>query len=137
MNKRKNIFISHVHEDDKMLDRLKNLIEKNGMGVNDSSIYSGKPNNAENIDYIRQEILKPALDHAGTVLILISKGMRESVHVNWEINYAKKHDKNEVGVFAPGTTDNDIPNAFQVLVGSLIAGESPIGGWRGDQMIIS
>ena len=105
------------------------------MGVNDSSIYSGRPNDAKSIDYIRQEILKPALDHAGTVLILISKGMRESVHVNWEIDYAKRHDKNVVGVFAPGASDDDIPDAFQVLGDSLIAGEPPTVGWRGDQII--
>ncbi|GAJ07067.1 unnamed protein product, partial [marine sediment metagenome] len=44
----KNIFISHVHEDDALLPDLKQLIAQAGMDVRDGSITSDKPNDAEN-----------------------------------------------------------------------------------------
>jgi hypothetical protein len=43
----KNVFISHVHEDDEGLADLKELIAKGGLTVRDSSINSSKPNDAK------------------------------------------------------------------------------------------
>jgi hypothetical protein len=42
----KNVFISHVHEDDKLLQDLKDLLAKNGYEIRDSSIDKSKPNEA-------------------------------------------------------------------------------------------
>lgn len=44
----KNIFISHVHEDDAGLQKTKDLLGNHGMIVRDGSINSDKPNNANN-----------------------------------------------------------------------------------------
>ena len=48
----KNVFISHVHEDDSGLAKLKELLAKKGMTIRDSSINSEKPNNATSEAYI-------------------------------------------------------------------------------------
>jgi hypothetical protein len=43
----KNVFISHVHEDDAGLGKVKDLLAKHGMNIRDSSINSSNPNNAK------------------------------------------------------------------------------------------
>ena len=48
MSGTKNVFISHVHEDDGLLQDLKELLERNGYQIRDGSIDSSKPNAAEN-----------------------------------------------------------------------------------------
>ena len=41
----KNVFISHIHEDDAGLGKLKGLLRDNGMAVRDYSITADNPNN--------------------------------------------------------------------------------------------
>jgi hypothetical protein len=60
----RNVFISHIHEDDHRLTPLKDLLSKAGMNVRDGSIHSDKPNNAKSPDYIKSEILKPRIEWA-------------------------------------------------------------------------
>lgn len=62
----KNVFVSHVHEDDAGLTKLKALLQKNGMTIRDSSINSSNPNNAKSPEYIKNEILAPQINWAGT-----------------------------------------------------------------------
>ena len=57
MSKTKNVFISHVHEDDDLLPKLKDLIGRAGMEVRDGSINSDKPNQAQSEEYIKSKIL--------------------------------------------------------------------------------
>ena len=56
MGDTKNVFIAHVHEDDDLLPKLKELITKAGMEVRDGSINSDKPNEAESREYIKSGI---------------------------------------------------------------------------------
>ena len=42
----KNVFVSHVHEDDDGLGKLKDLLKANGMTIRDYSISSDNPNRA-------------------------------------------------------------------------------------------
>ena len=62
MSETKNVFISHIHEDDDGLPRVKDLLAKQGLTVRDSSINSDKPNNATNERYIKDSILTPRID---------------------------------------------------------------------------
>ena len=39
----KNVFISHIHEDDEGLTKVKDLVANQGMQIRDSSITSDKP----------------------------------------------------------------------------------------------
>ena len=65
MAETKNIFISHVHEDDDGLGKLKDLVASKGMDVRDSSIHTGKFNEATDPSYIKTQILAPAINWAG------------------------------------------------------------------------
>ncbi|MCC6336076.1 MAG: TIR domain-containing protein [Myxococcales bacterium] len=125
----KNIFISHVHEDDALLPKLKDLISKAGMEVRDGSINSDKPNNANNPDYIKETYLKPRIDWASTLVVLITHDTAQSDWVNWEIQYAIEQGKQVVGVFAQGATDADIPDALRTH------GDAAVVGWQSDRVV--
>ena len=125
----KNVFISHVHEDDALLPDLKNLISRAGMEVRDGSITSDKPNDAKNEQYIKREILAPRIDWASTLVVLITNDTAQSDYVNWEIRYAAEHGKRVVGVFALGATDADIPEELGKC------GDAAIVGWQGERVV--
>lgn len=125
----KNIFISHVHEDDDLLPKLKDLIGRAGMEVRDGSINSEKPNEATNEEYIKQQYLQPRIDWASTLVVLITQDTAQSWWVNWEIQYAVEQGKSVVGVFAQGATDADIPEELQKC------GDAAIVGWQGDRVV--
>ncbi len=82
MEQRKNVFISHIHEDDDGLKKLKTLLNQNGMEIRDSSINSERPNNAKNEGYIKNEILAPAIKWAGTFICYILTPAVNSVQLN-------------------------------------------------------
>lgn len=128
MSDKKNIFISHVHEDDAILPKLKDLISKAGMEVRDGSINSDKPNAASNEDYIMREIIAPRIRWASTLVVLITHDTAQSDWVNREIMCAIEQGKNVVGVFAQGATDADIPEALAKHAAAIV-------GWQGDRVV--
>lgn len=115
-----NIFISHIHEDDAEVKAMKELLAKNGCSARDSSVNSATPNQANDPDYIKQEILAPRIQWAGTVVVLISPGTHESSYVNWEIAYAHAHEKRIVGVWAQGAKDSDVPEALDDFANAVV-----------------
>ena len=125
----KNVFISHVHQDDALLPDLKNLISGAGMQVRDGSVNSDKPNDAENEEYIKREYLRPGIDWASTLIVLITHDTAQSWWVNWEIKYAVEQGKKVVGVFARGATDADVPDELGKL------GDAAIVGWQGERVV--
>ena len=68
----KNIFISHIHEDDEGLGKLKSLLKDNGMTTRDYSINADNPNNAHSEDYIKSDILAPRIRQSSTLAVYIS-----------------------------------------------------------------
>lgn len=124
----KNVFISHVHEDDAGLEKLKSLLEKNGMTIRDSSINSSNPNNAKNPDYIKTSILAPQINWAGTLIVYISPNTKHSEWVNWEIEYAAKQDKRVIGVWEHGVKDCELPSALKEYADAVV-------GWHGNAII--
>ncbi|MCK9356854.1 MAG: TIR domain-containing protein [Dehalococcoidia bacterium] len=125
----KNVFISHVHADDALLPDLKQLVAGAGMVVRDGSITSDKPNEAQNEDYIKREILKPRIEWASTLVVLITHDTADSWWVNWEIKYAVQLGKRVVGIFARGATDADIPEELGRC------GDAAIVGWQGARVV--
>ena len=89
----KNVFISHIHEDDAGLGKLKNLLNANGMTIRDYSISSDNPNNAHSEDYIKSQILVPRIQQCSTVVVYVSSETKDSDYVNWEIEYGHKAGK--------------------------------------------
>lgn len=124
----KNVFISHVHEDDAGLDKLKDLIKQGGLTIRDSSINSSNPNEAKDPDYIKTQILKPQIQWASTLLVYITPKTKESEWVNWEIECAAKAGKRIVGVYAHGASDCDVPEALEKYA-------DDVRGWQSEGII--
>ena len=122
-----NIFIPHYGEDEAYIPKLKNLLENSDFEVSDSSIVETDPNNANNPDYIKT-LLRPKIDWAGTILVLIGPKTHERDWVNWEIDYANKHgDKRIIGVYIQGATDADVPEKLEEYGHACVA-------WNSDKL---
>jgi nucleoside 2-deoxyribosyltransferase len=128
MAERKNIFISHVHEDDGLLPKFKELVAKAELDVSDYSINSSNPNDASSEDYIKREILAPRIQACSTMVVLITHDTAPSPWVNWEIQYAIAQGKNVVGVFAQGATDADIPEELAKHAAAIV-------GWNSERIV--
>ena len=124
----RNVFISHIHEDDDGLPRLKNLVAQHGIICRDGSITTGKFNSASNEDYIKYEILAPRIKWASVLVVYISPETKDSDWVNWEIDYAAKEGKRIVGVWAQGEKGCDLPEALRQHRDALV-------GWNGESII--
>ena len=124
----KNIFISHIHEDDEGLSKLKSLLKDNGMTPRDYSINADNPNNAHSEDYIKSQILAPRIKQSSTLVVYISPETKDSQWVDWEVEYAQKQDKRIVGVWAYGKTGCEVPEALQDYADAVV-------GWKGTRII--
>ncbi len=124
----KNVFISHVHEDDDGLGELKDLLASKGMSIRDASIHSGKENNAKSPDYIRSQILAPQIDWAGTFIVYVTPTTKGSEWVDWEIEYAAKQGKRIVGVWGHGDNNCQVPDALTKYADAVV-------GWNANRII--
>lgn len=124
----KNIFISHIHEDDAGLTKLKDLLSNNGMAIRDYSISKDNPNNARSEEYIKSEILAPRIRQSSTLVVYISPETKDSSYVNWEIEYAQKQGKRIVGVWAHGENECEVPEALNNYADAVV-------GWTGNNII--
>lgn len=125
---RRNIFISHVHEDDGLLPRFKELVSKADLDVSDYSINSSNPNEASNEEYIKREILAPRIQACSTMVVLITHDTAKSPWVNWEIRHAIAQGKNVVGVYAQGATDADVPEELAKYAAAIV-------GWQSERIV--
>ena len=128
MVSKKNVFISHVHEDDAGLGKLKDLLGSKGIEIRDSSVHTGKFNNAKDPAYIKAQILAPLISWAGVFICYVSPQTKDSEWVNWEIEYAAKQGKRIVGVWAHGENECDLPDALKEYADAM-------AGWNGDAII--
>ena len=124
----RNVFISHIHEDDEGLSNLKSLLGKNGLQIRDSSITADNPNNATDERYIKTQILAPRIRWAGVLIVYVSPGTKESEYVDWEIEYAHKENKRIVGVWAYGANNADTPRALDEYADAVV-------GWNSGRII--
>jgi hypothetical protein len=127
-DKSKNVFVSHVHEDDEGLKDLKALVEKHGMSLRDASIDSSKPNEATSSEYIKSEILAPRISWAGVFVVLITPKTKDSEWVDWEIDYAVKEGKRIVGIWGHGDNNCEVPEALDDYADAIV-------GWNGERII--
>lgn len=127
----RNIFISHVHEDDSAVMRLKKQLINYGLDVRDSSVTSEKPNDAESEEYIKYQILGPRIKWAGCVIVYISHLTTYSKWVEWEIDYADGQEKHIVGVWEPGASSALVPRSLYEYADAVIGWD----GWDPDRII--
>ena len=123
----KNVFISHIHEDDAGLGDLKAIAQKNGLEVRDASITSDKPNKAKSPEYIKQ-MLADQINWASTLVVYVSPDTRGSDWVNWEIEYAAKAGKRIVGVWEQGANECPVPEALEQYADAMV-------GWHGESIV--
>jgi len=123
-----NVFISHVHEDDDGLGKLKGLLKEKGLHIRDASIHAGKENNATAPDYIKSEILAPQIRWAGVFVVYVTPKTKDSAWVNWEIEYAQKIGKRIVGVWGHGDANCELPEALKDYADAMV-------GWHGDSIV--
>lgn len=124
----RNVFISHIHEDDVGLPRLKDLVARHGMNCRDGSITTGKFNGASNEEYIKYGILKPRIEWAGVLVVYVSPETKNSDWVNWEIECAHREGKRIVGVWEWGAKDCELPEALERYGDAVV-------GWNGESII--
>lgn len=123
-----NVFISHIHEDDAYLARMKKLLADRDFNIRDSSINETRPNKAKSEEYIKYDILAPRIGWAGTVVVLISPDTCDSDYVQWEIEYAQEHDTRIVGIYAPNADGCDLPEGLEDYADSIVS-------WDGDKLL--
>lgn len=116
----RNVFISHVHEDDHRLEPLKELLASNGIAARDSSITSEKPNAAKSDDYIMNEILSPRIKWASVVIVLITPDTKDSTWVDREIRYAQEHGRRIVGVWDESHEGCEVPEALEEYESAIV-----------------
>ena len=125
----KKIFVSHYHKDAEKIDSFKDLIGRHGVKMRDSSIYESKlKNNATNEQYIKQQLIKPQIQWAGTLVVLIGKETANRDYVNWEITTAAEMGKRIIGVFLQGSREEDVPKALLEYGNNLV-------GWNGEKIV--
>lgn len=128
MAQQMNIFISHVHEDDDELSKLKSLVSMHGLEIRDASITKDKPNNAKNEDYIFNDIIKPGIEWCGVLAVYITPKTKESKWVDKEINLAEKKGKRIVGIWADGHAGCEPPENLKKLADAMV-------GWKGERIV--
>ena len=132
-SKRKHVFISHHHKDDAEVGKLTDLLSRNGYDIRNSSIRA-KPSNQAKLDKglvskeTIQRLLRMKISWAGKVIVLVGKDTHKRPWVDWEIEQAKKQNKDIVGVFERGGTDADIPEGLKKYGCELVA-------WNADSII--
>ena len=124
----RNVFVSHIHQDDAGLADLNNLLGRHGMEVRNYSITSDKENNAQSAEYIKSEILAPRINACSTLVVYITPDTKNSDWVNWEIEYAHKQDKTIVGVWEQGNAGCEIPEALEDVGDAIV-------GWNGENIV--
>lgn len=124
----KNVFISHIHEDDDVLQGLKDLLDRSGYSIRDGSIDSSKPNDAQSDDYIKSNILAPRIQWASTMIVLISSDTHTSKWVEWEIEYAAKEGKRIIGVWGQGCQDSNVPANLDRYADAVV-------GWQAERVM--
>lgn len=128
MSTAKNVFVSHIHQDDAGLPDLLQLLGKHGMDARNYSITSDKENNAKAPNYIKSSILAPRIDACSALVVYITPDTKDSNWVNWEIEYAYKEGKTIVGVWEWGSQGCEIPEALEEF-------HSAIVGWNGANIV--
>ena len=88
--------------------------------MNDGSINELKnPNKAKNEEYIKS-LLRPKINWASTMLVLIGDETHKSDYVTWEIEYAAKEGKRIIGIYLPGEADSIVPEALEIHGDALV-----------------
>lgn len=123
-NKEKNIFISHHNRNNDDVQLLQRLIDTNGYTLRNVSV-----DDAENEEDI-YGFIRPFLDWAGVMIVLIDEETCTNDWVNWEIEQAQKLGIRVIGVYANKLKQENptLPESFTLCANALV-------GWTGNSII--
>lgn len=124
----KNIFISHIHEDDAGLAKVKSLARDHGLTVRDGSINKAKPNRAKNAEYILNKIIGPRIKWCSVMVVYITPETKNSSWVDKEIMRAANLGKRIVGIWAHGHAGCEPPSNLTLLADAMV-------GWDGGRIV--
>ena len=127
-NKIINAFISHIHEEEGDIPRLKNMVERHGITARNYSITSDKFNNAKSEHYIKTQILAPQIKQSSVLITHVAPETKNSNFVNWEIEYAHREGKRIIGVWQRGARNCELPEALEKHADAIV-------GWNGESII--
>lgn len=116
----KNLFISHALRDSAELQRVKNLLEKNGYAFRDSSTDGSMPSEATSKQGGKDTLQARYIDSATVLLVLISPGTHPQPQIDREIQYAQQQGKRIVGVYVRDGKESDLPANFQKYADALV-----------------
>lgn len=122
-----NVFVSHYHEDEENIKKLKDLLSDDYC-IKNYSVTTDKYNDAENEEYIKYDLLKPLINQSSVLICLIGPETHDSKWVDWEIREAAKLGKQIIGVYIQGAKDSDVPPALNELSDSIV-------GWNTDSIV--
>lgn len=128
------VLVVHMHEDDAKLTDLKDMLKSKDIEIKgkDIQIYSlsittAKLNNARNPDYVR-ELLKPRIEWADKIIVLITPDTQSHEWVYWVVHYAEELDKFVIGVWGYGSAVCELPDALNKYADALV-------GWNTDSIL--
>ncbi len=121
-----NVFVSHYHEDEENIKKMKDLLGGD-FSIRNYSVTSDKYNNAQDKDYIKS-LLRPLISQASICICLIGPNTHDSEWVNWEVEQALKQGKRIIGVYLWGAKDSDIPPALEDAADAIV-------GWNHDTIL--
>lgn len=116
----KNLFVAHCGEHEDLIADFKSMMTKEGFSFKDSSLTSANKNDAHDENYIKYSIIKPKMEWAGTVVVLIGKETSKSDWVNWEIEEAIKLGKQVIGVHVSEDMNYEIPEGLKNFADAIV-----------------
>lgn len=125
--KSRNVFVSHVQEDEAHIEKMYALLSASGYECRDSSITSSTPNRANDENYIKYEILSPQIKWAGVVVVIVSPLTKDSKWVEWEVQHAVSLGKRVVGVWVSGGAGCELPKILEKYADSVV-------GWNSESI---
>ena len=120
----RNVFVSHVHEDDKGVKAFKDLVKTQGMTVKDYSVTKDKPNAAKSDEYIKYDVLKPKIEACSVLVVYVTPKTKDSKWVDFEVRCADRLGKRVVGVWAHGHAECELPESLKELADTMVAWNS-------------
>jgi hypothetical protein len=127
--KKSNIFIAHHYKDEEWIEPFKQKLG-GSFDIRDSSIVETEPNNASNPEYIKREYLRPSIDWAGKLIVLVSKDTKNSnpdCGVNWEVEYANKKGYPITAIYLPSATEADLTPTLRDYSDNFVRWDNDVG----------
>jgi len=108
---KRHLFISFVHEDERMVDYLRGQAKNESTQLDFADYSIKEPIDSNRAEYIKQEI-REQIERVSVTLVYLSDNTADSAWVDWEIRESLKLGKGVVGVHQGETPPKHLPTAI-------------------------